>query len=81
MTGEPDKINPDDYQDPNNPPPGGYQAIDCPECAPTQSHLKSTAQRMAVGPIASTDLGAGTATSFCPRCRGRRWVWYRALDI
>jgi hypothetical protein len=71
-------VDPDEYDDPENPPPGGYQPIPCPDCS--EDHLKNTTQRMAVGPIRSTGVGTGSAVSFCPRCRGRRWVWYRALD-
>lgn len=71
-------INPDEYDDPENSPPGGYEAIPCPDCS--EDRLKNTTQRMAVGPIRSAGLDSGSTVSFCPRCRGRRWVWYRALD-
>jgi hypothetical protein len=75
MTGS---INPDDYTDPNNPPPG-YAAVDCPGCSstgPKPRHLK-----MAVGPVPGVGLDAGNSTSFCRVCRGRGWVWYRVADL
>jgi hypothetical protein len=79
MTDDPDKINPDKFDDPASPPPG-YRAIDCPECAETSP--KSGTPRMALGPIPGVSLGANQTTSLCRRCRGRRWVWYkRAVEL
>ena len=75
-SGEP--INPGDYEDPTLPPPG-YRAITCPDCA--EPTLKSTAPRLAVGPIPGVKLAPGHATSFCRLCRGRQWIWYRLINL
>jgi len=69
-----ERIDPNEYDDPANPPPG-YKAIECPDCS--LNYMKpSQAPRMSLGPISGVALGADRAASFCTACRGRRWVWW-----
>jgi hypothetical protein len=65
-----DGVDPEDYDDPEHPPPG-YQAAPCMRC----SSGKPEQVQMAVGPIPGIDLGPNKARTLCPTCRGRRWVW------
>ncbi|MEN3307973.1 MAG: hypothetical protein V7603_4175 [Micromonosporaceae bacterium] len=68
-------INLGDYDDPTE-PPEGFKAIECPGC--TMRSLKpAQGAKLAMGPIPGVGAPAGQARSFCPRCRGRTWIWWR----
>lgn len=68
-------INLGDYDDPTK-PPSGFQAIECPDCS--LGYLKPAGGKLALGPVPGVDMPSGQARSFCPRCRGRQWIWWRA---
>jgi hypothetical protein len=67
-------INLGEYDDPTNPPPG-FKAIECPSCS--EFGPKRAERKLAIGPIPGVGVTPGSARSFCPRCRGRTWIWWR----
>ena len=65
-------INLDEFQDPEDPPPG-YKAIPCPDCsAHTLKPSHGTAKLGAAG---------GRGVSICQACRNRRWVWWLLSNV
>ena len=75
--GEP--VNPDEYDDPTQPPPG-YQAAECHDCA--RNYAKpSSAPKISLGPLAATGAGIDQTASLCTTCRGRKWVWWPLSSV
>lgn len=69
-------INLGDYDDPTQ-PPEGFKAISCPGCSRGPSGPKTRETKLATGPIPGVGMTSTAAGSFCPRCRGRTWIWWR----
>lgn len=74
-----DTVNPYEYDDPTNPPPG-YMAVECPDCS-LNYRKPSEANKMALGPIPGVATRARQSASLCTVCRGRTWVWWPLAPV